>query len=130
MKNFAKKKINRIFVSSFSFIFLFQQKRTKRDDSFFTHHHHQEYDYNDDDDDSLLKLHRTRFCERIKNVEQTRTKPRRGRVGKKRLPRRLRRLFRPEPVRAHAERKLRRGVRDIGKTVHGVPMATRARREV
>jgi len=29
MKNFAKKKINRIFVSSFSFIFLFQHEEQK-----------------------------------------------------------------------------------------------------
>ena len=65
-----------------------------------------------------------------KNVEQTCIKPRGRRVGKKRLPSRVRRLSRPEPVRANAERKLRRGVRHLGKTVHGVPMATRTRREV
>ena len=65
-----------------------------------------------------------------KNVEQTHIKPRGRRVGKKRLPSRVRRLSRPEPVRENAERKLRRGVRHLGKTVHGVPMATRTRREV
>ena len=84
--------------------------------------------------DTLLKRKNTeeetlRFLTN-KNVEQTYIEPRGRRVGKKRLPSRVRRLSRPEPVRENAERKLRRGVRHLGKTVHGVPMATRTRREV